>query len=262
MIYTHNIQKAVQFSIQVHELNRPKRQLRKGKDIAYITHPLTVGLILARAGASEEVIIAGILHDTIEDSHDEHKVTAEDIKTQFGAEVASLVSNVSETDKSLTWEERKAEALGHIKNFSNDSLLVKSGDIISNATELIEDHRRDGDAVFERFNAGKENILQYQLKLIGVIIEKWCDSPLVEDLQNIAGKLQMIGAVMFMSQSPALNIEYKEYSENMFLQCPVCGWKGTPKESGLINTDSEFALDVSCPNCEKMLLVANYPLAH
>lgn len=62
-----------------------------------------------------------------------------------------------------------------------------------------------------------------------------------------------------MRRYPAKIIEYKDYSEDMPLQCFVCGWKGTPKESGWINTDSHFALDVSCPNCEKMLLVASYP---
>jgi (p)ppGpp synthase/HD superfamily hydrolase len=56
----------IRFSIKTHEVCQ--KQTRKGKDIPYITHPLIVGLILARAGAGEEVVIAGILHDTIEDS--------------------------------------------------------------------------------------------------------------------------------------------------------------------------------------------------
>jgi len=62
-----------------------------------------------------------------------------------------------------------------------------------------------------------------------------------------------------MRKYPAKIIEYRDYSDDMPLQCPVCGWKGTPKESGWINTDSHFALDVSCPDCEKMLLVASFP---
>lgn len=64
-----------------------------------------------------------------------------------------------------------------------------------------------------------------------------------------------------MRKYPATIIEYKDYSEDMPLQCFVCGWTGTPKESGWINTDSHFALDVSCPKCEKMLLVAGYSFA-
>jgi (p)ppGpp synthase/HD superfamily hydrolase len=70
---THSLQKAVRFAIKTHEIHQ--KQKRKGKDIAYITHPLTVGMLLAKAGMRVEVIMAGILHDTIEDSVDEKKVT-------------------------------------------------------------------------------------------------------------------------------------------------------------------------------------------
>ncbi len=66
MILTPKIRSAIRFAIKTHEVDQ--KQARKGKDIAYIGHPLTVGLILARAGANEDTIIAGILHDTIEDS--------------------------------------------------------------------------------------------------------------------------------------------------------------------------------------------------
>jgi (p)ppGpp synthase/HD superfamily hydrolase len=120
MIYTSNIKKAVRFSTKTHEVYQ--KQKRKGKDIAYITHPLTVGLILACAPASEEVIIAGILHDTIEDSIDEKKVTREMLVERFGEEVAVFVESVSESNKSLPWEERKRQALAHIETFSRGSL--------------------------------------------------------------------------------------------------------------------------------------------
>lgn len=256
MYYSYKINRAIQFSIKTHEIYQ--KQKRKGKDIPYITHPLTVGIILSRAGADEDVVIAGILHDTIEDSIPEKKVTKEMLTERFGQNVAELVASVSETNKELSWEERKAEALEHIQSFSHSSLLVKSADIISNASELVEDHRRDGDAVFERFNAGKEKILSHQLKLIGTILEKWSESPLAKDLESVARDLQSIGAGAFMSQNPAQIIEYRDYNDDISLQCSVCGWKGTPK-NGEVNTDSDFALDVSCPTCDKMLLVANYP---
>ncbi len=71
MILTHNIRRAIKFSIKTHEVYQ--KQKRKGKDVAFITHPLSVGLILSLAGADENEIIAGILHDTIEDSIPEKK---------------------------------------------------------------------------------------------------------------------------------------------------------------------------------------------
>ena len=63
MILTPKIKKAIRFTTKTREVYQ--KQKRKGKDIPYITHPLAVGLILARACASEDVVIAGILHDTI-----------------------------------------------------------------------------------------------------------------------------------------------------------------------------------------------------
>src|SRR3989344_98403 len=69
------IRDALRFALETHEIHQ--KQKRKGKDVPYITHPLTVGLILARAGAWPHIIAGGILHDTIEDSVPEHKVTYE-----------------------------------------------------------------------------------------------------------------------------------------------------------------------------------------
>lgn len=183
MIYTQKIQHAIRFSIKTHE--GYQKQKRKGKDVPYITHPLTVGLILASAGASEDIIIAGILHDTIEDSVPEKKVTKEIIAERFGANVAELVLSVTEQDKSLSWEERKAEALEHIKTFSHDSLLVKSADIIANVSEIIDDYKENGEETFNRFNAPKDKILKGSINAMETILERWNESPLASDIQTI-----------------------------------------------------------------------------
>ena len=84
------IQKAIKFATKTHEIYQ--KQKRKGKDVAYITHPLTVGIILAIAGASEDVICAGILHDTIEDSIEERKVDLKMIEDFFGENIAKIVA--------------------------------------------------------------------------------------------------------------------------------------------------------------------------
>ncbi len=106
MIYTPKIKDAVRFSIKTHEIYQQQKRKGKSKNIPYITHPLTVGLILARAGADEDVVAAGILHDTIEDSISEKKVTKEMLAERFGERVAGIVAHVSET-KGLSWEVRK-----------------------------------------------------------------------------------------------------------------------------------------------------------
>lgn len=256
MLYNYKIIRAIQFAIETHETNQ--KQKRKGKDVPYITHPLTVGLILSRAGADEDTVVAGILHDTIEDSTSENKVTYEVLKKKFERKVADIVHSVSETNKSLSWDQRKEEALKDIRKFSHESLLVKSADIISNGTELIEDYKKDGDAVFARFNAPKEKILEHYVRSITAIIETWAENPLADDLRSVGRDIQFMNVWGFMAERPAKSIDYRDYDIDMLLECPVCGWRGTPRESDYINTDSHFALDVSCPNCDKMLLIASW----
>jgi len=190
MIYTSKIQQAIILAIQAHEIN--KNQKRKGKDIPYITHPLTVGLILSRAGASEDVIISGILHDTIEDSDDEHKITKEIISEKFGENVSSLILSITEQDKELPWEERKAIALEHINHFSNDSVLLKSADLISNVSEIKDDYTTTGNGIFNRFNAKKDRILWNYTKVAEKLLTRWPENPLSEDLKNILEKIELM----------------------------------------------------------------------
>ncbi len=191
MIYTRNIQKAIKFAAKTH--NHYQNQKRKGKEIPYIAHPLTAGIILALAGASEDVVVAGILHDTIEDSVEHKKVTVEMIAERFGAGVAELVLSVTEIDKSLSWDERKAEALGHIAHFSHDSLLLKSADVLSNVTELVDDHARYGEDVFSLFHVTKEKTVAHQLKVLAALLDRWEDSPLAGDLKAVSEELRRIG---------------------------------------------------------------------
>lgn len=184
MIYTQKIQKAIKFAAKTH--NQYQQQTRKGKVIPYISHPLTVGIILALAEAPEDVIVAGILHDTIEDSVEEKKVTKEMLAERFGEKVMELVLNVTEQDRNMSWEQRKKEALDHIEHFSQEALLVKSADILSNVSELIDDYAREGETVFSRFNAPKEKFIENQMKIIAAILKKWPENPLSADLEKLA----------------------------------------------------------------------------
>lgn len=195
-IYSDKIRRAIKFASKTH--NQYQQQTRKGKVIPYITHPLTVGIILSLSKAPEDVIVAGILHDTIEDSLKDKKITPQMITERFGKNVAKLVLSVTEKNRDLSWEERKKEALKHIKKFSNDSLLVKSADVLANYSELVNDYNRYGDETFNRFNAPKEDIIIHQLKVISAILSKWPENPLFSDLSFLANDLEEICSGEFM----------------------------------------------------------------
>ncbi len=176
MTYTHQIQKAISLAIKAHH-----GQTRKGTEIPYVTHPLSVGLILSRTGALEDVIIAGILHDTIEDGD----ITKEDIEKEFGESVANIVNDVTEQDKSLPWMERKQQALEHVSEMGKDGLLVKSADVLHNLQNTLSDYKEIGDELFKRFNAPKEAQLTRYGKLIYALKDAWKDNPLLPDLESV-----------------------------------------------------------------------------
>lgn len=190
MLYTEKILKAIKFSAKTH--NHYQQQLRKGKKIPYITHPLTVGIILSLAKSPEDTIIAGILHDTIEDSVPDYKVTAEMITERFGGNVSDLVLSVTEQNRKLSWEDRRKEALDHISNFSNDSVLIKSADIISNVSEIYDDSCKKSNKTFERFARPKEVILESYKKVADALLQKWPTSPLSNDLKDILNKIEIM----------------------------------------------------------------------
>lgn len=183
IIYTLRVKNAIRFSIKTHEIYQ--KQKRKGKDVAYITHPMTVGTILAMAGAREDVVIAGILHDTIEDSIEEKKVDEKMLRERFGKRVMEIVKSVSEDKECLDWEERKSRAREKIKKFKHDSLLVKSADVISNVVELIDDYIVNGDDIFRRFGGSKEKVINNYLEVMDIILNKWKGNPLRKDLRNL-----------------------------------------------------------------------------
>ena len=180
MFYTPKIQKAIKFANSVH-----KGQIRKGKPHEpYVLHPLSVGIILSRADAEENVVVAGILHDTIEDCDPYGSVTKEIIAKEFGKDVARMVNDVTEQDKSLPWAERKSHALEHIKDMKDDSIMVKSADVLNNLTDQIADYKELGEKMFERFNAKKEVQLQRYQKLATEIKKAYPTSPLLPELEN------------------------------------------------------------------------------
>ena len=111
------------------------------------------------------------------------------ISELFGAHVADLVDSVTEQDQTRPWEESKNEALEHISELSHDALLVKSGDTLSNVSELIDDHRIDGDATFDRFHASKEDMVANYVNVTQKLLDCWPESPLAKDLAHIHAQL-------------------------------------------------------------------------
>lgn len=123
-------------------------QTRKGTNIPYILHPLEVLQILYSMRADTELLIAGVLHDTVEDTD----TTLEEICERFGADVADLVASNSE-DKSKTWDERKQHTIEMLRGANHRVKQLILADKLSNLRSIAYDYRKVGDKLWERFNA-------------------------------------------------------------------------------------------------------------
>lgn len=178
-IYTPKLEQAMYFAERVH-----RNQNRKGKEIPYLLHLQTVAVILSRAGASEDTICAGLLHDTIEDTPEEGGVTYEDLVDQFGESVADPVLEVTERDKSLPWKERKRRARERIPEMSREGMLVKAADLLHNLSSLNRDYRNEGDALFERFNAPRDMQYERYRKTIEILRKTWPENPILPELKR------------------------------------------------------------------------------
>ena len=143
MIYA----KAIQTALKAHE-----HQVRKIEATPYVIHPLEVGLLLSRYGLSDDIVIAGILHDTVEDT----ALTLSDIQKNFGETVAIYVDFCSETDKGDSWENRKENYLQRMEKAPLEVLYIICADKISNTESLLKNLSEYGPHIWERFNAGVE----------------------------------------------------------------------------------------------------------
>lgn len=172
--------KAIDFAQKAH-----CGQLRKSTQIPYIIHPLGVMEILLRHNCSKDAAIAGILHDTIEDT----PITAEDIEKEFGTKIKYLVIAASEPDKSASWEERKQHTMEFLSSVNDEEVLcVTCADKMHNLLSIVKDYETIGDKVWDRFNRGKESQKWYYTSLAKIFMAFNNKNPLFNEFYNLANK--------------------------------------------------------------------------
>ena len=176
-IFTGRIERAIALALRAHEA-----QVRKGDgQLPYVVHPVTVALILSRYTGDEDTIIAGLLHDTLEDT----LVTAEEVEREFGPKVRDMVLDVTEPDlPSLSWETRKARYLRRLQMAPRPSLLVAGADKIANLISMIAAHATAGDALWERFHAPPASKLGFYRQVHVLLRAAWPACPLLQELGN------------------------------------------------------------------------------
>jgi guanosine-3',5'-bis(diphosphate) 3'-pyrophosphohydrolase len=141
-------------------------QVRRTGELPYFEHVVAVAWILDRAGFDEDIVIAGLLHDLVEDT----PTTPQDIETRFGRAVADLVGYCSEqkTDaagRKRPWIDRKRDHLACMASAPVEARAVILADKLHNLMS-IEIDLREGRPVWSQFHADRASVLSYYRQAI------------------------------------------------------------------------------------------------
>ncbi|OGD32614.1 hypothetical protein A3C91_01990 [Candidatus Azambacteria bacterium RIFCSPHIGHO2_02_FULL_52_12] len=189
MTFTPKIHKTISKAALLH-----KDQKRKHGDLPYIVHPYSVAFILSKYTKDEDIISAGLLHDTIEDCD----YSAEQLKADFGERVAGIVLEVTEDvalkrgeGKVASWEERKQKYLEHLEGASQEALMVSCADKLHNLLSLMEAHELEGEALWRKFNTSVSRQMWFFKSVLAILKEK-LESPIVDELEKAYGRAERL----------------------------------------------------------------------
>jgi (p)ppGpp synthase/HD superfamily hydrolase len=168
-------------------------QTRKGTAIPYIAHLLAVASIVLEQGGSEDEAIAALLHDAIEDQGG--APTRQLIRERFGETVVEIVNGCtdSESTPKPPWRVRKEEYIARMEHAPASVRLVSAADKLHNTRTILADYRNLGEALWMRFNGGKEGTLWYYRSLV-TVLSKAERTSLVEELERVVSEIEALAA--------------------------------------------------------------------
>lgn len=193
--YSDRINHALAFAAKHHD-----RQVRKGTRLPYLTHPANVAIILTRYGQDDDTIVAGILHDVIEDCVREHytrDMLEQRIADKFGIAVLDTVlavtqRNVDDLGVELSNEERRDDYLERLADADERSRWVCAADKLHNASTILADLKRtiDPHTVWGRFTAGKDGTIRWYRRVYDRLRALGFDAPIMNELHDVVIELE------------------------------------------------------------------------
>lgn len=179
-MYTYRVEQAIRAAAVLH-----KDQLRKGSmPFPYITHLVATAFTLMDYTEDEDVVIAGLLHDTLEDTD----YTVDELQEDFGGRVRELVEAVTEPkstpEKKVTWKERKSLYIQQLKKAPKDAVLIAAADKIHNFRTLVEDYTESHDRFMQDFGKNFDDRIEaYQQ--ISNIINNRLSGPILAEFNHV-----------------------------------------------------------------------------
>jgi (p)ppGpp synthase/HD superfamily hydrolase len=166
-------------------------QSRKGTAVPYVAHLLSVAGLVLEAGGDEDLAIAALLHDVVEDCGGAPMLR--EIRRRFGKRVAHVVEGCTDTDlePKPPWRQRKEDYIAHLRTADADTCLVSAADKLHNVRSIVATYREIGDRVWERFHGKRDGTLWYYRTLLDEFQRKK-SSPLIRELERAVIELEAV----------------------------------------------------------------------
>lgn len=186
--YSDKINHAFAFAAKHHD-----RQVRKGTRLPYLTHPANVAVILTRYGRDERTVVAGILHDVVEDCVRDgftSEMLEQRIGEKFGEDVLETVlavtyRRVDNDGVEMPSDEKKKDYIDRLDRADESALWVCAADKLHNVNSVLSDIRRtmDPNSVWSRFSGGQRETVGHYRSVLNRLEEVGFDAPIVDELR-------------------------------------------------------------------------------
>lgn len=193
--YSDRVNHALAFAAKHHD-----QQVRKGTRLPYLTHPANVAIILTRYGCDETTVVAGILHDVIEDCVTKDytaEMLEQRVSSKFGPDVLETVLAVThlkhdDEGEEFTSEEKKQDYLRRLAVASDRARWVCAADKLHNANSILSDLQRtiQADSVWSKFKVGKEGTIRWYRSVYDRLRELEFKAPIMSELERTVRSLE------------------------------------------------------------------------
>jgi (p)ppGpp synthase/HD superfamily hydrolase len=195
--YSDAINHAFAFAAKHHD-----RQVRKGTKLPYLTQPANVAVILARYDRDENTIVAGILHDVVQDCVRDgftREMLEQRIGEKFGDGVLSTVLSVTprrvdDDGVDLSADEKKVDYIERLGSASESALWVCAADKVHNVNSILSDLARtvDPDSVWSRSAGGRAGTVKWYRDVHDRMREAGFNAPIMSELDAAVTALEKL----------------------------------------------------------------------
>jgi (p)ppGpp synthase/HD superfamily hydrolase len=170
-------------------------QKKKGTDVPYLFHLMGVASLVLEAGGDEDMAVAALLHDVVEDCGGVPML--KEVRRRFGERVAHIVDGCTDayTTPKPPWRERKEQYIQRLRDEDDEVRLVSAADKLHNLRSILVDYRELGEPFWERFNGKREGTLWYYRTLTGEFLRRK-PNRITSELARVLGQLEeLVGSL-------------------------------------------------------------------